>query len=74
MEALSEADQAKSVLGHQATGCSQLIHIVHKRLQSGQSLGGPFVNNMNNLQTVTRLGIGKFISGSNEIKVFLLRL
>ena len=55
-------------------GCSQLVHIVHKRPQSGKSLGGPFANNMNNLQTVTRLGIGKFISRSNEIKVFLLCL
>jgi len=45
-------------------GCSQLIHIVQKKHLFDESWIGLFLNKMNNLQTVPRLGVDKFISSS----------
>jgi hypothetical protein len=48
-------------------GCSQLVH-VFKRPMLGQFLYNPF-EQMNNLRTVTRLGVDKFTSRGLQVKV-----
>ena len=55
-------------------GCSQLVHIVHKGRYRTRHFFSPFANKMNNLRTVGRLGVDKFISSALPANVFAVCL